>query len=468
MILPGDSVLVGVSGGADSLALLFFLYLHREELGISIACAHLNHNIRGEAEEDRQLTRNFCEQYEIPFFSGTADAAAYAAAAGMTVEEAGRELRYRYFSALTRGHGFSKLALAHHLDDQAETVLFRMARGTGIYGASGIAPVTKNRKMTVIRPFLNVHKEEILKWAGYHKIRYCEDQTNYDLSYSRNRIRGTVLPELERAFPGAGANIGRFAENAADTVRLLDYFLEPELKGLIHQEKDLTVIDGEPFQADEGLWAQSGFRAELIRRACRTAGIRRDLSRNHVQKIMKLFGSPGGGYINLPGGFQARSESGRLSIAAAEDINAEEKIGPYEISLPAEWDSEYYREYKITEDHMMLAVSARPFPQDVAQAKKDYRTTLYYDNITDSLNLRNRAPGDYLFLGSNGGRKKLSRFFIDRKVPRSERGKIPVLAKGSEILWIPGMFRIIDRNAADGNSNIQTYYFKLEGYENGR
>ncbi|MGI6109226.1 MAG: tRNA lysidine(34) synthetase TilS [Eubacteriaceae bacterium] len=463
MTRPGDSVLIGVSGGADSLALLCFLNSHKQELGISIGCAHLNHGIREEAEHDCETVKKLCRKLDVPFYSGKTDVALYARETSLTLEEAGRELRYRYFGVLCRQHGFNRLALAHHLDDQAETILFRLARGTGLKGACGILPVTRHSDITMIRPFLDVRKNEILEWFKNWHIDFCEDSTNADLYYSRNRIRSQVLPSLEEACPGAGRNIGRFAENLQDTRELLEEVLEPEIRKYIRVAEDGVLVEKAAFTDKSSMTRLRGFRAELLRTACREAGIRKDLSRQHVQAILDLFESGKAGEISLPRGFKAYSESGRFSIRQPDDRTALETL---ELEVPEQWMNGYYREYQsnggkiiVCDDIGAAAADQEDFRRE-GRSKKGCRTVVDYDNITDSLNLRSRQSGDYIKIDGETRKKKLSRFFIDKKVPRTRRDRIPLLADGHEILWIPGLFKKRQTEKTDRKLNII-----LEGYE---
>lgn len=210
LIRPGDGVVVGLSGGPDSVFLLYALHTLQARMGFTLRAVHVHHGIRGaEADRDESFSEKLCAKLHIPFQAVHVAAPAYAAQQGLSLEEAARILRYEALEAarqqLTTPTAW--IAVAHHLDDQAETVLHNLVRGAGLRGLAGM----ENRRNHVIRPLLSIKREDILKWLEQNKIAYVTDSTNADPHYTRNRIRSTVLPELREINPEASAHIAHSA-----------------------------------------------------------------------------------------------------------------------------------------------------------------------------------------------------------------------------------------------------------------
>lgn len=211
LIRPGDGVVVGLSGGPDSVFLLYALHTLQARMGFTLRAVHVHHGIRGaEADRDEAFSEKLCAKLEIPFQAVHVAAPAYAAQHGLSLEEAARILRYEALEAARQQLGQTRaawIAVAHHLDDQAETVLHNLVRGAGLRGLAGM----ENRRNHVIRPLLSIKREDILKWLKQYDIPYVTDSTNADPHYTRNRIRSTVLPELREINPEASAHIAHSA-----------------------------------------------------------------------------------------------------------------------------------------------------------------------------------------------------------------------------------------------------------------
>lgn len=211
LIRPGDGVVVGLSGGPDSVFLLYALHTLQPRMGFTLRAVHVHHGIRGaEADRDEAFSEKLCAKLDIPFQAVHVAAPAYAAQHGLSLEEAARILRYEALEAARQQLGQTRaawIAVAHHLDDQAETVLHNLVRGAGLRGLAGM----ENRRNHVIRPLLSIKREDILKWLKQYDIPYVTDSTNADPHYTRNRIRSTVLPELREINPEASAHIAHSA-----------------------------------------------------------------------------------------------------------------------------------------------------------------------------------------------------------------------------------------------------------------
>ena len=250
MVEEGDGVLAAVSGGADSVCLLFLLCSMREELAVRLAAFHLHHGLRGaEADRDEAFVKQLCGAWQIPFYSAHEDAAAYGRERGISEEEAGRELRYSHLEALADRLSFGKIAVAHHREDQAETVVFHLFRGTGLKGMGGIRPV----RGKIIRPLLECSRQEIEGYLRENGISWCEDSTNSENTYKRNRIRNELLPWAgqylnERASEHA-AQFARFAAQA-------DAYFEAQAEMILEAERrtdpEELLCDARMFRREDG------------------------------------------------------------------------------------------------------------------------------------------------------------------------------------------------------------------------
>lgn len=237
LIRPGDGVVVGLSGGPDSVFLLYALHTLRARMGFTLRAVHVHHGIRGaEADRDEAFSEKLCAKLDIPFQAVHVAAPAYAAQHGLSLEEAARILRYEALEAARQQLGQATaawIAVAHHLDDQAETVLHNLVRGAGLRGLAGM----ENRRNHVIRPLLSIKREDILKWLKQYDIPYVTDSTNADPHYTRNRIRSTVLPELREINPEASAHIA----HSAALLREADAFFHALALQYVDAHATLTV-----------------------------------------------------------------------------------------------------------------------------------------------------------------------------------------------------------------------------------
>ena len=237
LIRPGDGVVVGLSGGPDSVFLLYALHTLQPRMGFTLRAVHVHHGIRGaEADRDEAFSEKLCAKLDIPFQAVHVAAPAYAAQHGLSLEEAARILRYEALEAARQQLGQTRaawIAVAHHLDDQAETVLHNLVRGAGLRGLAGM----ENRRNHVIRPLLSIKREDILKWLKQYDIPYVTDSTNADPHYTRNRIRSTVLPELREINPEASAHIA----HSAALLREADAFFHALALQYVDAHATLTV-----------------------------------------------------------------------------------------------------------------------------------------------------------------------------------------------------------------------------------
>ena len=419
MTEPGMRIVVGLSGGADSVALLLLLSEYREKGQIEVEALHVHHGIRGEtADRDQAFCEAFCRERGIPLKIVKKDVPEMALRLHMSLEEAGREARYEAFEEYQREHPGSRTALAHHQNDQAETMLFRLMRGTGLRGLCGMRPVNGN----YIRPLLCVDRPQIEQYLLEEGIRWVEDGTNQELDYTRNQIRHGLLAPMERVMPGCVARMAGTAARLSEVESYLEQELHKAEEQYLQMEKDCIRIRLEAF--DE---LHPAMQKMLVRRALEhLPGGLRDVEAFHVEQICLLAYGKRGSRILLPSKNTAVLEYDGIVLKQGYGINRDDGIifcgrtGTYEFQGAR---------YEVT-------VENRDKNQEIPV--NCYTKWFDYDKIRQEVVLRTRRPGDYLSTGP-GAHKKLKDYLIDNKVPRESRDGLTVLADGNHILWVVGM-----------------------------
>ena len=433
----GERILIGLSGGADSVCLARYLLTAREEFGIELLAVHVNHGIRGsEAKRDECFVRDFCSRWKIELEVAALNVPQLADAGGMSLEEAGRIARYETFDRLALARSCSKVAVAHHANDLAETMLFRMVRGTG---PSGLAAMTA-RSGSRIRPLLCLTRseiEEILERLGQD---YVEDSSNRCADYSRNYIRHQIMPGLEAMNPRFIEHMKQLAFLQEDQNMYLEEILDKRLCEPLRLEADRAWIGEQEFQ---GLLPYE--KKEALRRMLfHVSGRKRDIGLVHIQMLQQLMSQPAGKRSSLPYGVTAlRTEEGLLLTLAGGGSPAgkdKEEDDSADIGLAVDLEI-------LERDGVLGPLSVGNGPgllfrllEWVGQEVPKSRCVKYfdYDKIKSALRIRPSISGDYFFLDTLGHRKKVRRYFIDEKIPLKDRGDITVLADGDHVLWIPG------------------------------
>lgn len=431
MLEPGMRILTGFSGGADSTALLQLLWEYGQERKISVCAVHVNHGIRGEeAKRDQQFCEYFCQERAIPLEIICRDVPQIARTQGISLEEAGRNVRYEVFEKVLFEKRADRVALAHHQNDQAETILFHQMRGTGLRGLRGMEPV----RLPYIRPFLCVTRKEIESWLQKEGLAWVEDTSNQELDFTRNQIRHRVLYAMEEIRPGCAARMSGMAEQLSE----IDDFLEQEARAAFHRcvrEKTGTCRISIPV-----LERLHPALQKLVVLKCleRISGKRKDLESIHIEQILSLAKGRRGGRVTLPGGC--------VAVLGYEELVLKKGYG---FSKTGE------EVYCMPDDICLYMGSVFSFRLE--ERKKDdeipvnrYTKWFDYDKIKDSIVLRTRRPGDYLEHEA-GAHKKLKDYLIDSKIPREERDRCILLADGSHILWVVGM-RISERYKVNENT----------------
>ena len=431
MIEENSHIAVGFSGGADSVCLLLVLQELSKKMKFSITAVHVEHGIRGEeSRRDAAFAGDFCVRHEIPFLCYEVDAIARAKETHQTLEEAARELRYDCFEKACKETGASRVAVAHHGDDCAETMLFHLSRGTGIRGLCGIVPVRDH----IIRPLLCVTRAEIEEYVRSKGETYCMDSTNQDTAYTRNHIRQNILPLFQQINPctvqhmtrtaGYLEEVCEYLENSAWDIGksgVICAYDGDHIKEIRIQEKSFKEMH--PV-------LQKNLLHQLIGKAAES---RKDITARHIASVRKLFDAQVGRECSLPYGLKAKRDYQEVVLFHAdgqEKHDTDHPIAERQLVIPGE-----------TVWNVGVNVRAEILPKEEKFEKipqKTYTKWFDYDKIKDTVLLRNRRTGDYIQVNREGGHKKLKDFFIDAKIPKEKRDDILLLADGSHIIWAVG------------------------------
>lgn len=435
MLIPGDKVLIGVSGGADSVALLHLMVALRPVMDLQLAVAHLNHGLRSAASDreagfveelSNKLGMLFhCEKIELDPHQGS-------------LEERARRARYRFFRRLLHEHHYNKLALGHQADDNAESVLLHLLRGSGTRGLSGIPP---RRGRVIVRPLIETSRSDIKTYLKSCGIAHIEDASNNDMRFQRNRIRHQLIPLLQRDYnPNIRIALNRLAGLCRDEQTWLETMLQPML------ESALIESGSEWFElkADSLLNAPPAAQRRLIRMALRNwMGDLKRMGLDHIDAVINLLHNhSAGSRLSLPRHIVAERTIHGLrflkSVARGEDACGVASGFNYTIPLPPEQGLILH----IPEAGCRLHITSAPSPNLDIQ-KKAGKNVVWFDMdcLEFPLTVRNHEAGDRLAPYGMQGTQKVKKVFIDRKIPRSERNRVPIVTQNDTILWIAGIRR---------------------------
>lgn len=417
MLCVSDVVIVGLSGGADSVALFHLLLEIREKYKLTVVAVHVNHGLRGaEADGDESFCVRLCQKRGVPIEIYKYDIKQISADSGKSEEEAGRKMRYEAFYAAQKKHNAQKIAVAHNRNDQAETVFLRLFRGAGLKGLSGIAPV----RDCIIRPLLDVSREEIEAYCTQNELSYRTDSTNKTDCYSRNIVRNRIIPIVRESF---NPSIVQTLAQTAEIIRLEDDYLDL----LAYEAYEKCVSDnGESLN----IKIFSAFDEVIKRRALRIAYLKldnslADIELNHVDKILSLLHMQSGKKAVVGKGIVAKRQFDKLILRYTERE-----------ALDFSYDLELGCDIYIKEADLWVTVS------HIELKNKNNRNNIYtkcfcYDKIIHGLKLRTRLPKDKIRI-SNVGTKKMKDYLIGKKIEPARRNAFFYLADGDNIIWIIG------------------------------
>lgn len=421
MLSEGTGVVVGLSGGADSVALLEMLCSLRESMKFRLAAVHVHHGIRLEAGEDADFCRRLCMEKQVDFFLEYVNVPELAKDLGLSLEEAGRNARYQLFEAYRRKLNMDVIAVAHHQNDQAETMLFQLFRGSGLRGLAGMSPI----RGTIIRPLLAVTREEIEEYLQEKNLCYVTDATNASTEYARNKVRHRIIPVGEEISAGAVEHMSRTAGQLRE---VLD-FMEQQARAFLKEHG--TECDGELQVSVEALsGVHPALQKMIITEAvARTFRSRKDITEKHVQSILSLLSKNGEKKICLPGGGQVVKRYKEIVFQYGKADILEDAFEARQIE-PGE--TYFLPDGTILETKLLFENNLENIP------KNDCTKWFDYDKIKGVLFLRTREKGDYLMIRDDGATKSLQDYLVNEKVPKAVRDRLPVLADEHHIMWVLG------------------------------
>ena len=434
LLAHGQQLVIGVSGGPDSLTLLHLLTRLRDEYDLQLRAAHLNHQLRSDADADSDFVARAAASWNVPCTVERADVETFARENKLSIEEAGRRARYEFFARLG-----GSVAVAHNADEQAETVLMHFLRGSGVGGLRGMLPKNSNQwavssNQWVIRPLINVTRKEIEAYCLQHNLQPRIDSTNTDTTYFRNRLRHELLPSLETYNPNIREILCRVAEVSSG-----DYDL---LRGVIQTAWDAVTIS--PADSDLVAFDLAKWRALPL-------AVQRALLRQAVQQLRSdsrdvdfvpidnaarwIASAQSGGTADLLAGLCARVSGSILKICEWQTLSPVSSLTS--VSLPLN-ETIHFGEWQIT----ATVLDAWSLEEIASNADS---SVAYLDGSFESLTIRARRAGDrFEPLGMNGKTIKLSDFMINQKIPMEDRDQLPILVDGEDVLWVCG-YRLSER-----------------------
>lgn len=407
-IAASDTVLVALSGGADSTALLLLMLEMRNEGRIGgLFAAHLNHGIRGaHALKDQRFCQTLCADLGVSFQTETCDAPAYAREHGLSLELAARELRYAFLERARIAFGADDIAIAHHANDQAETVLLHLLRGAGTSGLSGMKP----RNGKVVRPLLRASRADILAYLAQRNAPFCEDETNAENEAARNRVRNELMPALQKENPAVVEALCKTAALCAEDDACLQRFAnEAEEQLRINGGLDRAKLDA----------LLQAVKSRIVRK--RLLLLSGHVSEPDIRRVLALAKTQTGTRIELPGGFHAWTDASALYMGVYPETQT--------YSVP------FVLEGKTNTPRGVLQSEFAEAWRKPASANEAF---LSFDALPEGLVVRSRREGDRFFPLGAPGCRKLSDVFIDKKVPKEERD-LPLLCAGNEVFYAAGL-----------------------------
>lgn len=433
LIKNGDCVVVGLSGGPDSVCLLHVLWCLKKDFNLKLVAIHINHMLRGEESyRDEEFVKKLCQQLDIELKSIRVDINRVSQQKGISIEEAGREERYKNFEIVADSIGADRIAVAHNKNDQAETVLMNIIRGTGLDGLKGI-DYARGR---IVRPLLDIERSEIEAYIREKKLDTVTDSSNLEKIYARNRIRLDVIPSIDKLFEcNLVKSIDRMSRLIKDDIDFID--------GKVKKSYYNAVLRKENEEVELLLGKIKRMHIAVKRRVIRKAieevkGNVKGIESIHIENILEIIDNGRvGSRIDLPGIKIGRTYE---SIRFYKKERQFESFD-YEVSLNIPGITEIGKDEHYIEASIITDFKVSDYKGVKARALIQF---FDYDKLIEGINIRKRKKGDLFKPINSNGTKKLKEYFIDNKVPREIRDNIPLIAKGQEIIWIIG-YKISDK-----------------------
>ena len=428
MLSKGDHIVLGFSGGADSVCLFYILQSLVQEYDLTLTAVHVNHGIRGdEALRDAAFVEELCDKEGIPCIVRCVEVPVLAQEAGLSHEEMGRKIRYEIFEEIAREVGANKIAVAHHKNDIAETMLFNLCRGTALAGLCALTPV----RGKLIRPLLALEREEICEYLSQRQLPYCEDSTNDDTKYTRNYIRKEILPRLKEVNPKVVEHLAHTSAVLEGARDALDDSMEALKEKYVEVDSECGKIAQELF-LEENEYLISGVLHNVIGML---AGSKKDIHGVHVNSVAELANMQVGKRLDLPYGLIAKRTYDGIEISSAILEKRETDEGKYAVNLLVPGETILWDGTKV----VTRVFSAQEVKDIEKIPDKSYTKWFDYDIINQCISVRYRQAGDYMVVTADGGKKKLKELFIHEKVPQEQRDEILLFTREHLVLWACGI-----------------------------
>lgn len=428
-----DRVIVGVSGGVDSMVLLHLLNACRGTHALTLIVAHVNHGLRpDESEREAALVQQEADRLGLPYEYGQFDVKDFQKRRGLSPQDAARRVRFHFFNSLLKKHDAQKIALGHNADDQVETMLLRWIKGSGVKGLKGMLPIREGR---VIRPLLEMWRTEIDAFAAKQGIPYRVDSTNLRSDYLRNRIRLELIPLIERDYQ---PNFKGVMKKASVILREEDDYLEREAEKtcqkILHLDREIVSFSCSAFQS-----LHKAIQWRVLQRMLRSRGSEEtweEGDESEVSRVHRILTHPPSSFlVELSGGLYLEKRYDKVSLGRGKV----KPIPPFEVELRMPGPT------LIEEIGKEVRVEEITWKGDLEGLRESPDTAvLAYEHVQFPLRVRNFRPGDRFEPLGVRGTQKLKQFFIDHKIPRFERPRIPILISGEVIAWVVG-YRIDER-----------------------
>jgi tRNA(Ile)-lysidine synthase len=418
MLRGEEKVLVGLSGGPDSVCLLHVLCRLKDRLALDLTALYIDHGLRpDETKGEVEFCRRLCGELSVDFLDRSIDVRTYANEKGFNLQEAARELRYMTFESVAYEIGAKKIAQGHTVDDQLETFFMRMFRGSGPKGLSGIPPA----RGMIIRPLLDVDREAIENYLKQENKSFIMDSSNLKKDYLRNKLRLELIPEMKKMAPHITQSIARTMDILREEEKYFEIIIAKTLMKLISRKTDKQI---ELFLSPLEVMDRVILRRVLRRALDETRGLR-GIEFVHIENIIELVKhGRQGDRICLPQGLRAVKDYATLILTS----EIPEKLGSFTLNVPGE---------------VVLKEIGTVIKASIEHEGEQYgreRTTALFDagKTGTELTIRSREKGDFFYPAGFGRKKKLQDYFVDEKVPRDERDAVPIVITGNDIVWIAG------------------------------
>jgi len=437
MVQTGDAILIGVSGGPDSVALVHILLAFAPAYSLRIIIAHLNHCLRQtESDRDQEFVAALAKRLELPIHVEREDVRRYQKHCHLSLEEAAREVRYRFYHAIAARYGYDKIALGHHSDDNAELILMGLLRGSGPVGISGMRPVRDDK---IIRPLINLRRSQIMNYLAAKKLDYIEDSSNRDSQFLRNRMRNRLIPALKDEFnPNVIVTLNRLADILHAEQQMIENFIRPIFENAIVFDRPgrlglgIAELNQQPLAV----------KRRLIRKAIlRVKGNLRRIAFVHIEAVLRLAqkGSRAR-LLDLPDRIRIRRDNDILLVSKEEQSLRRRGRAPFLSTMPAyQYQLAEPGVIRIKEAAVQICFSETS-KELVSEWRQPGQRIVFFDmdKIQFPLVIRSFCPGDRFSPLGMSGSQKLKKFFIDHKIGRAERANCPIVLSRNKIVWVAG------------------------------